>query len=1296
LVLAAALTTGSAVAAAPVMVVDVGPGLDAERVRSAVGKELEVTPVVPRDPRAPAAAGRLTIEARDQSLTVTFEKSGGAPVRRIVPLSADPVGTAALLAGNVARDEASDLLGALAPKKARTSELQRASLPSGEKLGEATEAWEKGARAYRDALTAIVRVHYETKRREVLAGLDRELSVEKAELERARVTAIQRLEAFVAAHPDAPDGMYRLAALYEERSRADGAPVPLDLSGAIGLYERIIRECPNYREIAAIYYFLGHALNDVGRLDDAQQAWRSLVCHDRFTYPSKAGLPPNVSATAYAEVYPSSCTPVAPASKYVAEAWWQIGNWEFDQLDPSGGPWSYNRAASAYAHGLEYKAAPLYGVTLYKQAWTLFKQQRYELATRSFVKLLLHTDEQEKLTGDRGADFRSEAYTYIAGSLTNHDFKGPDASAPYVLRDDFAEKDLHVAIDRVKDPALIPQDKAWTPEVYRALATEFRGLNQFANAIEVYETMLARWPMAGSAPETQNAIAETYDQLNVMKRDGAIARKALAARTKLASYVGTTPWDDANKDNPAALRSAERLVRSGLYSAAATHTNTGRSLIEEAAHERARQIELLARAEREYELAAAGWQAYVEQDENAPEAYESRYWHADALRHRVMIQAKLREAKAHAGPSTSAIAEATRAAVEVRDSTEDDKFLDNAAFFVVELADVARDLAYARGEVDKRDEVRFAPGVMKDPIPAVVQASLSARDEYARAAPHTKDPARALGYRYYVAETYFLYGHWDVARQRFEAMWKSECGQSPFGFKAWEKLVTMAAKENDAERALALAKAVDPQRGGKSCDRAGEATYTAPLEMEALYVNARRKLEEAQRAKPEDARRLWHETAALYERALEIGPTRDEASEGALNAAYAYKEAGDPGKAIRLYERFIRDYDSGDPKRVARVADAYDALAATYLTLFDYGKAADTYARTAEHPRIDEARRRAAAENALVLFANRGQRKEMLAAQTTLSRLHPTAAESAEAAFHVASSPGVDGLAPFVQANLANPAASRYVVQAAHTVAKAKRASGDKSHRVWFARTLAAWERLRAQDREEAQKTPYVDLAAEAAFTMIDEDIAAKYESLHVYGHRSFDIVGDPTTGSAGAYQRNELEARKWLRLLQTDVIEKFQSLEWVAAAIARQGAIYDTLRTGLYDTTRVSTLSPKAEQLVARLRTSGQGAAADSLEDAARDFWRERKQRELDGADALMIDRYAIAVATARKYNVKTEWTTRALSRLAYYSDLLGDAKIHAYVTAAQLPYEPAMYVRTQPGVASPPPALSPASPLP
>ncbi len=139
--------------------------------------------------------------------------------------------------------------------------------------------------------------------------------------------------------------------------------------------------------------------------------------------------------------------------KYVAEVWWRIGDWEFDQLDLKGGVveyepyavWDYNRAASAYTHSMQFKKPPLFGVALYKYAWTLFKQQRYEAAVREFVHLLSYTDEQEKLTGDPGADFRQEAFTYIAGSLDNFDFTGPPAEEPYIARPDI--------LDTAKSPA---------------------------------------------------------------------------------------------------------------------------------------------------------------------------------------------------------------------------------------------------------------------------------------------------------------------------------------------------------------------------------------------------------------------------------------------------------------------------------------------------------------------------------------------------------------------------------------------------------------------------------------------------------------------------------------------------------------------------------------------------------------------------------------------------------------------------------------------------------------------------
>lgn len=101
----------------PIVVVDVsGDRLDAARTRDAIGRELSAIAVSPDDPRAAEATGRIEVAARakDRALTVTYRKLD-APVSRTVELPDDPAraeSAAVFLAGNVARDEASDLVPA--------------------------------------------------------------------------------------------------------------------------------------------------------------------------------------------------------------------------------------------------------------------------------------------------------------------------------------------------------------------------------------------------------------------------------------------------------------------------------------------------------------------------------------------------------------------------------------------------------------------------------------------------------------------------------------------------------------------------------------------------------------------------------------------------------------------------------------------------------------------------------------------------------------------------------------------------------------------------------------------------------------------------------------------------------------------------------------------------------------------------------------------------------------------------------------------------------------------------------
>lgn len=1288
-------------------------------------------------------------------------------------------------------------------------------------------AFDQSARDYRDTVTTIIKLHYEDKKRTILSGLDKEIDTEKAELKKARDIAIQRHEEFIARYagradspdPETPDAMYKLAALYEERARSDDATddLSIGLKPAIALYKRVINEFPKYRELAGIYYYLGHAYNDSSRLEEAQQVWRSLVCHNKYPYPTKVdpknpevdaivpmvqdntkeywrawrdrysrpGMDPKKlvrnDETTYKDPFPEECQMVAQPAlrpgedpKYVAEVWWQIGNWEFDQLDSRSGVtddepvgvWGLNRAASAYVKSLKFKKPPLYSVALYKYAWTLFKQQRYEASTREWVRLLLHTDDLEKTQGDANvADFRSEAYTYIAGSLTNVDFAGPNPDEPFIQRPDVvdsipdpqqAEKALHVAIDRVKDPNLIPQDKTWSIEIYKSLAGEFRSLNQFNNAIEVYELILKKWPMDPTAPDVQNEIAITYDTMNVtgkrtpQERD-ALAAKALQARTALANYIGNTPWVDANKENPAAIQNAERLVRGGLRQAAAAHTNNGKQLLAMAAgaSNEKEKIDDLNRSLAEYKLAAIGWYGYLRQDDNSPDAYESRFWLADARDKQVQVQLLLHNLKKDqfSPPTQKDIDDAKAAAVDVRDSNEDDKYLDVAAQFVVEESDVAVDLdneryADTKGTqgYPKRTSLEMVgegdnATVKQVAIPANLLAAMKARDEYVAHVPPEKDPATNNGvknstvFQFDVGDIYFVYGDFANAKARFEPLYKDHCNKDEYGYKAWEKLISMAAKSRDSVRARQLATASCTVPAGVECknpdgSKCDASALTGPIFTEAAFTDADAKFIEAcgrdikadtDKCDPVTAKNTpaWKDAAKLYNDALEKAPSYRYAPKAAMRAAFSYKQLGDFASAIKAYDRFISAYgqedllkalEKGDTKkgtppdpaqykeRLQYLGLAYDELGTTYYSFFNYQKAADTYEKVAQITRFAEDKRKTAAKNAMILFNANGQRDRMLSMYKIVTSLRPSAEEKANYDYLVASfdyqqwNPnGGDGgsnrasrqnaelaMSQFYAANKGNPAAAKYALEAAWRVAKMKKSAGDTAYHTWFSNTKTAWDFLNAhanttKDGKESDLPPYTDYGAEAEYTLLDEEIHEKFDNdtgHHKYSTMNAEqILGklDQKTGqfvTDGAYKADVKTADEYDLKLK-HVTDTYHSLEFLPASLARRGSLYDSLRTALYACAgkqfNSTLIPPQFKGILQQMRNSGRDDLvdkADALEAMVKDGWKNKRGREMEGSDQVMVRYYAQAVALAKTYNVRSPAVTRAIARLAFFSD--------------------------------------------
>jgi tetratricopeptide (TPR) repeat protein len=958
-VVSAALILGFAVLSAPVA--HSQPAASAKPAGSAAPPATTASPAAPAAGGAtPAAAPTAAATTPSPTTTSAPRVAAPRPVRKTVaPLPAPK------------------------PEQLRAFQL----------ISEEARQYEKDSKEYRRLLTMIVRHHYENRRKRVLASLDREIQIEKYGLENAREEAIRRLEDFVARYsgsnsdPQAtPDAMFRLGALYEERAREKTeGDIAQGLEPAIALYRRLINEYPKYNEIAAVHYYLGHVLTDSGRIDEGQQAWHVLVCSNRYKItddPKDAGkllvepLPqdhdtkfwddwnnrhpipldqdrsvgraaqkpkgkaakaqPGGDELAYVDPY-EGCTPIHQDTlpgedpRYLAEVWWQIGNYHFDQIDPRGGPYNLNRSVSAYTLSMEYKKPPIYGVSMYKRAWAFFKQQRYHAAVDEFVRLLHYADEQEQKTGDPGADFRSEAYTYIAGSLTYVDFEGPPPEHPYIPRSDVldteldplvAEQKMAVAIERVQDPKLIPQDKKWTVEIYKSLAQEFIEITQNRNAVAMLELTLKKFPMNRDAPVMQNKVADLYEQLGRLAPDGSAAKaeygaKSLEARTKLASYVGTTPWVEANKDDPEALQTAEMLARGGLKRAAADHTNLARSYYERALELRneGEQRALIEKSIAEYRLAETGWAGYLAQDPTALDAYESRFWLADAMYWPVVLTVTLERS-----PPSDDVERARVASVDVRDSNEDDRYLQPSAYYVVTLADkVLEDenrkfeTTSGRQGVEKREKVKTVgegdgAKVVREDLPVPIVSAIRARDEYNERLPLDRDPQRnGLLYAFQAGDMHFVYGQFPEARARLKPLYDQYCGKNEWGFKAWEKLFSMAALENNIPESRKLAE-------GRSCafdeeSRVAEGPLRKRVIQGAAYADARGLYDEAEKMPDGPAKqKKWREAAAAYKVALEAAPDRDEAPEAAMNGAYAYKQVGEYDKAIEMYELFIAKY----------------------------------------------------------------------------------------------------------------------------------------------------------------------------------------------------------------------------------------------------------------------------------------------------------------------------------------------------------------------------------------------------
>jgi hypothetical protein len=129
-----------------VLVLEVAPGtdIDVERLRAALRAELAMQVVPPEDARAASARGKVEVrtDPEKKKLVVSY-RTLGAPLRREVDLPGDAAATSStivLLAGNLARNEAEDVLAEMRTTKPSVESKRQASAAAGSPVQDAFDA----------------------------------------------------------------------------------------------------------------------------------------------------------------------------------------------------------------------------------------------------------------------------------------------------------------------------------------------------------------------------------------------------------------------------------------------------------------------------------------------------------------------------------------------------------------------------------------------------------------------------------------------------------------------------------------------------------------------------------------------------------------------------------------------------------------------------------------------------------------------------------------------------------------------------------------------------------------------------------------------------------------------------------------------------------------------------------------------------------------------------------------------------------------------------------------------------
>ena len=235
-----------------------------------------------------------------------------------------------------------------------------------------------------------------------------------------------------------------------------GEPVPAGPREAIKTYQKILETYPNYERNDKVLYQMSRAYDEIGQPDEAMEVMDRLVA--RYPY-----------------------------SKYVDEVQFRRGEYFFIRK-------KFLDAEDAYGSIIKMgSTSSYYELALYKQGWSLYKQEFYEEALHNYVALL---DYRSSIGYDFDQDFEENDEHRIADTFRVISLSFSNLGGPEVVDEYFAANG----------------HRSYADKIYGNLGEFYFDKRRYDDATSVYKSFIALNPFHAVSPHFGMRVIEIYGE----------------------------------------------------------------------------------------------------------------------------------------------------------------------------------------------------------------------------------------------------------------------------------------------------------------------------------------------------------------------------------------------------------------------------------------------------------------------------------------------------------------------------------------------------------------------------------------------------------------------------------------------------------------------------------------------------------------------------------------------------------------------------------------------------------------